>query len=500
MKREILINSSPTECRVALVEDGLLQEVLIESSHSKTMIGNIYKGTVKRVVKGMQSAFVSISKSESAFLPLSDIAARTVKQPSGEALEVGIEEDGEESAIEQSIRQGEQMLFQVTKEPVGTKAARVTTKITLASRYLVMTPNSAHIQVSMKIADESERERLKNLLTTCKGDAFYGFIARTSAVGVGMDSLQRDASELKVRWQEIQRRFRSQGSETLLYRDLPIPLRVLRDIVSRDITGIIVDDDQTLSDVQHFMTAFLPSQLQCLTKAVSGQNLFDRYGLEEQVNAALKSHVTLKSGGYLVIEQTEAMTTVDVNTGSYLGHRNLSETVLETNLEAARAIPRQLRLRNIGGIIVVDFIDMDTDDDKQKLLDCLGAGFSKDRAPIRHSEVSTLGLVEIARKRSGKSLQMMLSQPCSHCLGLGVVDSTDTLAAAVFRQAYLRRDEFENVTCLVLAAKELIDRISSEYQNEVLDMNRNHAVTMKLQVDENVSTGDFRLCQQSEVQ
>lgn len=495
MKKEILINSSPAECRVALVEDGLLQEVLIESSHAETMVGNIYKGTVQRVVKGMQSAFVSISDSESAFLPGSNIAPRTAEARSTETSDVEIDQDGD---IEQRIRQGEQLLFQVTKEPIGSKAARVTTKITLASRYLVMTPSSASIGVSMKIEDEIERERLKDLVTACKGDTSSGFIARTSAVGVSVEDLQRDVSELITRWQEIKLRFRSEPSGTILHRDLPAPLRVLRDIVSSDLTGIIVDDDQTLSEVENFIAAFLPSQLSNLTKATSGQNLFDRYGLEEQLKAALDSRVTLKSGGYLVIEQTEAMTTIDVNTGSYLGTRNLAETVLETNLEAAEAIPRQLRMRNIGGIVVVDFIDMKTDDDKQELLDCLAAGLLKDRAPIRHSKVSMLGLVEIARRRSGKSLQMMLSQPCSHCLGLGVVDAIDALAAAVFRQVYRRRIEFKNVPCQVLAAQELVDRIYSDYQSEVLVMSRDHAVTMKLKVGKNFRVGDFRLLQQTE--
>ena len=482
---------------MALVEDGLLQEVLIETSHARSLVGNIYKGTVQRVVKGMQSAFVSIGDSENAFLSGSDFRTRTAEPGSTEILDEEVELSTD---IEQQIRQGEELLFQVTKEPIGSKAARVTTKITLASRYLVMTPSSAPIRVSLKIEDEIERERLKDLVAACKGNTSSGFIARTSAVGVSPEDLQRDVIELTTRWQEIKKRFRSESSGTLLHRDLPAPLRVLRDIVSSDLTAIIVDDDQTLSEVQNFIGAFLPSQLSNLTKAPPGQNLFDRYGLEEQLKAALRSQVSLKSGGYLVIEQTEAMTTIDVNTGSYLGTRNLAETVLETNLEAAAAIPRQLRMRNIGGIIVVDFIDMKTDDDKQKLLDCLAAGLLKDRAPTRHSKVSTLGLVEIARKRSGKSLQMLLSQPCSHCLGVGVVDSIDALAAAVFRQVYRRRLEFKNVTCQVLAGQELVDRIYGDYQSEVLNMSRDHAVTMKLKVDENISTDDFRLLQQAEVQ
>jgi len=479
------------------VEDGLLQEVLIESSHAETMVGNIYKGTVQRVVKGLQSAFVSISDSENAFLPGSDFRTRTAAAGSTEVLDEDIEQSAD---IEQRIRPGQELLFQVTKEPIGNKAARVTTKITLASRYLVMTPSSASIRVSVKIEDEIERQRLKDLVTACKGNTSSGFIARTSAVGVSPEDLQRDVGELTVRWQEIQMRFRSESTGTLLHRDLPAPLRVLRDIVSSDVTGITVDDDQTQSEVQDFIAAFLPSQLGNLTKVPPGQNLFDRYGLEEQLKAALKSKVSLKSGAYLVIEQTEAMTTIDVNTGSYLGTINLAETVLETNLEAATAIPRQLRMRNIGGIIVVDFIDMETDEDKQALLDCLSAGLLKDRAPTRHSNVSTLGLVEIARRRSGKSLQMLLSQPCSHCYGVGIVDSIDALAAAVFREVYRRRLEFKNLTCQVLAAQELVDRIYCDYQSEVLDLSSDHAVTMKLKVHENFSMGDFRLLQQTEVQ
>ena len=491
MTKEILINSSPAECRIALVEDRVLQEVFIERHHVESMVGNIYKGTVQRVIRGMQSAFVSIEANRNAFLHVTDIAME---------LDPGQKADRLDGRIEERIRQGEQLLLQVTKEPTDSKAARVTTRITLASRYLVMTPGSTQVRVSLKIEDENERERLKDFITICQGDFSAGFIARTAAAGVELESLQRDADLLEARWQDIMRRFRLESSGSLLYRELPVLLKVMRDIVFDDLTRITVDDDRALVEVQDFLADFLPDQLDCLTRATSGQNLFDRYGLEEQIQAALESRVALNSGGYLVIEQTEAMTTIDVNTGSYLGSRHLSETIFRTNLEAAEAIPKQLRLRNVGGIVVVDFIDMKTEDEKQELLDCLHAGLLEDPIPCGLSLVSTLGLVEITRKRSGKSLQMMLSQPCLHCHGLGLVNSTDALAAAVLREVYLRRREFENSSCLVLAGQELVDRLHTGYRKEVQAMYQDHAVVLKLSVSPELCEDEFRLIQPAEVQ
>ena len=314
MTKEILINSSPAECRIALVEDRVLQEVLIERRHVESMVGNLYKGTVQRVIRGMQRAFVSIEANRNAFLHVTDIAME---------LDPGQKADRLDDRIEERIRQGEQLLLQVTKEPTDSKAARVTTRITLASRYLVMTPGSTQVRVSLKIEDENERERLKDLITICQGDFSAGFIARTTAAGVELESLQRDADLLKGRWQDIMRRFRLESSGSLLYRELPVLLKVMRDIVFDDLTRITVDDDRALVEVQDFLVDFLPDQLDCLTRATSGQNLFDRYGLEEQIQAALESRVALDSGGYLVIEQNEAMTTIDVNTGYYLSNRHL---------------------------------------------------------------------------------------------------------------------------------------------------------------------------------
>jgi ribonuclease G len=491
MTKEILINSSPAECRVALVEDRVLQEVLIERRHAEPLVGNIYKGTVQRVIRGMQSAFVSIEAHQDAFLHVTDIAI---------GLDTSQKTDSLDSRIEESIRQGEQMLFQVTKEPTDSKAARVSTHITLASRYLVMTPRSTQVRVSLKIEDENERERLKQLIAICQGAGTAGFIARTTAAGAELEVLQRDADLLKARWQDILRGFRLEATETLLYRELSVPLKVLRDLGSDNLTTITVDDDLTLVEVQAFLKEFLPGQLACLARAEAGQNLFDRYGLEQQIQAALEPRVALSSGGYLVIEQTEAMTTIDVNTGSYLGNRQLAETVLQTNLEAAKVIPKQLRLRSVGGIVVVDFIDMKTEADKQEILDCLQVGLSQDPISCRLLPVSALGLVEITRKRSGKSLQMLLAQPCLHCHGLGYVNSTDALAAAVLREVCLRKHEFENSGCLILAGQELVDWLKTRYHKEVQGITRDHAVIITFKASLDLCADEYRLIQPEEVQ
>lgn len=428
MSVELLMNITPTETRVALIEGGVLQELHIERQATKGIVGNIYKGKVSRVLPGMQAAFVDIGLEKAAFLHASDIVPHTecVAQTEKDQFKV--------ADISELVRQGQDIMVQVIKDPLGTKGARLTTDITLPSRYLVFMPGSGHVGVSQRIESAEERERLKEVTEGCI-DELGGFIIRTAAEGAPESELVNDAAFLQRLWRKVLvRRKRTETKNKLLYRDLGLAFRILRDFVGSEIDRVRIDSRLSFSELQAFTREFIP-ELENKVEYYPGESpIFDLFDAENEVQRALERKVELKSGGYLIIDQTEAMTTVDINTGAFVGHRNLEETIFNTNIEATQAIARQLRLRNLGGIIILDFIDMKSSEHKRRVFNSLEQALAKDRVKTHINDFSPLGLIEMTRKRTQESLEHIFCSECKQCHGRGYVKTVETVCYEVLRE------------------------------------------------------------------
>jgi len=423
---ELLINVTPSESRVALIENGILQEIHIERHTKKGIVGNIYKAKVSRVLPGMQAAFVDIGLEKAAFLHASDIAVYDELKDEVSASQL------ERKDIRELVREGQHIVVQVVKDPIGTKGARLTTDITLPSRYLVFMPSVTHVGVSQKIEDESERERLKGLVADLC-DENGGFILRTAAEGVNGKELRQDAEFLRRLWSKIKSR-ESANKITMLYEDLPVARRVLRDFVGTEIDRIRIDSNLTYTELKAFTKEYVP-ELSCKLEYYQGElPIFDLYDVENELQRALGRRVDLKSGGYIIIDQTEAMTTIDINTGAFVGHRNLEETIFNTNNEATLAIARQLRLRNLGGMILIDFIDMMEPDHQRRVLQSLEQAMSKDRAKSKVYGFTQLGLIEMTRKRTRESLEHQLCGECPACRGRGSIKTIETICFEITRE------------------------------------------------------------------
>ena len=460
MSDEILVNVTPQETRVAVVENGVLQEVFIERTRRRGLVSNIYKGKISRVLPGMQAAFVDVGLERTAFLHASDIAhnGREGDAPPG---------------ISELVHEGQEILVQVVKDPLGSKGARLTTHVTIPSRYLVMMPDDTSVGVSQKIESEEERGRLKELMgeiTDQQGE--HGYIVRTAAEGVDEESLRSDAEFLRRLWATIQERSQGARSGRVVYEDLPLALRVLRDLGgSGDIEKVRIDSRGTHQKLAEFARDFMPEMEPKLEHYPGGRPLFDLYNVEDEIDKALERKVQLKSGGYLIIDQTEAMTTIDVNTGAFVGSRNLEETIFKTNLEAAQAIARQLRLRNLGGIIIIDFIDMVEEEHKRQVLRALERCMERDRAKSHICEVSSLGLVEMTRKRTRESLEHVLCEPCPTCGGRGSLKSAETVCFEIFREILREARQFADARkLLVLASQEVVDLLVDEESNSLAEL------------------------------
>jgi len=421
---ELLINVTPSETRVALVEDGTLQEVHIERLAKKGIVGNIYKGKISRVLPGMQAAFVDIGLDKAAFLHASDIITSKSDDDNGSHKVPDITE---------LAKQGQFLTVQVIKDPISTKGARLTTDITLPSRYLVFMPGSKHVGVSQRIENPEDRNRLKAVVGQYTHE-HGSYIIRTAAEGIGERALAQDAAFLKRLWAKILERRQRAKSSTMLYEDLSLSLRLLRDFVGTDLERIRVDSKLTFSLLSDFTQEFVPELFNKLEYYPGERPIFDCYQVENEVKRALERKVELKSGGYLIIDQTEAMTTVDINTGAFVGHRNLEDTIFSTNLEATKAIARQLRLRNLGGIIIIDFIDMAQSEHRTRVLSALESALGKDRVRTNVSGFSSLGLVEMTRKRTRESLEHVLCHECPSCKGRGSLKTTESICYEIFRE------------------------------------------------------------------
>jgi ribonuclease G len=471
MSEEILINVSPVETRVALVENGVVQELFIERSHGKGYLGNIYKGKVVRVLPGMQAAFVDIGLERTGFIHAAELLPET---PDGEPR------TNELPDISSLVREGQTILVQVAKDPISTKGARLTTHITLSSRYLVYMPFSTHIGVSVRIEDEQERERLRHVLDVA---ITGGFIVRTVAEGCSAEAIVADIPFLQKLWADISAKLPTLPVPHVVHEDMPLTLRALRDLARAPIDKIRVDSELAFQQMRDFASRYSPQLVESIELYVGERPLLDLYGVEEEIRRALETRVPLKSNGYLIIEQTEAMTTVDVNTGAFVGHRNLEETIFKTNLEAATAIARQIRLRNLGGIIILDFIDMQDPEHQRQVLRTLEKALERDQAKTRITGVSELGLVEMARKRTRESLGQMMCEPCPICLGRGQVKSAETVCYEIFREILRDARAYDNHKFLILAAPVVVDRLLDEEAAYVADLEAFIGRTIEFQVE-----------------
>jgi ribonuclease G len=456
---ELLINVTPSETRVALIENGVLQEVHIERLDKKGIVGNLYKGKVSRVLPGMQAAFVDIGLDKAAFLHASDIVVRGKDDQKPTKV----------PDISELARQGQYLTVQVIKDPLGTKGARLTTDITLPSRYLVFMPGSKHVGVSQRIEDPKDRNRLKALVSKYT-DQDGSYIIRTAAEGIGEAELEQDAAFLKRLWLKIvQRRQRSKTS-ALLYEDLSLSLRLLRDFVGIEIGKIRVDSKLTFKVLDQFTKEFVPELNELIEYYPGERPIFDLHSTENEIRRALERKVELKSGGYLIIDQTEAMTTIDINTGAFVGHRNLEDTIFSTNLEATKAIARQVRLRNLGGIIIIDFIDMTQEEHRRRVLSALESAFSRDRVRTNISNFSQLGLVEMTRKRTRESLEHVLCQECSSCKGRGTLKTTESLCYEIFREVIRVDRAFSADLFVVYASVDVCDALLNKETHYLADL------------------------------
>jgi len=471
MSEEILINVTPPETRVAVIDNGVLQELIIEREQQKGLVGNIYKGEVCRVLPGMQAAFVDIGLERAAFLHLSDFSNKE------------LEKKGSEN-IEHYLRQGQAVVVQVTKDPLGTKGARLTTEISIPSRFQVYMPYANNSGVSQRIECEKERNRLRHCIEQFQEkNQSGGFIARTAAECVDEPVLFSDMTFLTKLWGAISEKIAAAGNKTLIHQDLSLSSRILRDLYTDSIKRIRIDSRETYQKLIDFSKIFVPEIVPVIEHYSGESPVFDIYNIEDEITKALDRNVKLKSGGHLVFDQTEAMTTVDVNTGGYVGGRNLEETIFKTNLEAAQTISRQLRLRNLGGIIIIDFIDMQSEEHKKQVLDALQRNLDKDPAKNKISEVSVLGLVEMTRKRTRESLEHILCEPCCACGGRGVLKTAESMCLEIFREIIREVRQYNVQDILVLASNEVVEMLLDEEAGMLAELELFLGVSIKFRAE-----------------
>ncbi|BCL76524.1 ribonuclease G [Jeongeupia sp. HS-3] len=449
MKEEILVNVTPQETRVATIEDGIVQDIHIERSAHLGLVGNIYLGVVKRVLPGMQSAFIEIGFERAAFLHIADVIEQ--RQSPNEVLR-----------IERLVHDGQPILVQVIKDPIGTKGARLSTQISIAGRFLVFLPQERHIGISQRIENGGEREQLRERLGKLLPQDHHGYIIRTSADHATDEELKADIEYLDLIWADIKQKSQKLPAKSLLFQDLSLQLRTLRDMVNANTEAVLVDSRENFVKMAEFAGRFVADVAPRVQHYTGERPLFELYGVEAEIERALARRVNLKFGGYLIIDQTEAMTTVDVNTGGFVGTRNFDDTIFKTNLESTHVIARQLRLRNLGGIIIVDFIDMDNEEHQTAVLDELKKALARDRTKITVSSFTSLGLIEITRKRTRESLAHVLCEPCPTCQGRGEIKTAESVCFEILREILREERQFSAREYRILASQGVIDRFLDE--------------------------------------
>jgi ribonuclease G len=482
--REIFVNVTPRETRAALVENGSTQELYIERAGRRGLVGNLYKGRVSRVLPGMQAAFIDIGLARTAFLHAGDIAraAPADAESAPQALDI--------AAL---VLPGQDLLVQVLKDPLGTKGARLSTAISLPSRFLVYMPLGRGVGVSARIDDPQAREQLRTTVRDLAesvpppvgvgaGQA-GGYIVRTAAQRAPPEALHADMLYLSRLWEHVRQEHLRAASGTLVHADLPLGARMLRDELSPDVRRVAVDDPEEYARLRKFAGAFMPEAVARIEQYSGARPLFELHGVENEIGRALDRQVPLQSGGYIVIDQTESMTTIDVNTGGFVGSRNPEDTVFRTNLEAAVTIARQLRLRNLGGIIVIDFIDMQDETHRAQLLVALQSALSSDRAQTQLAAGAPLGLVAMTRKRTRESLEHMLCEPCQTCQGRGFVRSIETVCHEIYREALRQSAQFQVRELVILAHPEVVERMLDEEALVLADLEQRVGKPIRLQTE-----------------
>ena len=471
MSDELLINVTPMECRVALIQNGTVNELFVERTVKRGLVGNVYKGKVVRVLPGMQAAFVDIGLSRTAFLHINDMVWPR-SQPTPNVFEL--------------LQPGQILTVQVMKDMLGTKGARLSTDLSIPSRYLVLMPYGHHIGVSQRIESEEERDRVRSKIERIQKehDLPGSVIVRTAAEGVAEEAIAQDMAYLAKLWEYIQRKQKTIVVPSLIFEELPLPQRVIRDLANENTSKIYVDSREVFAKLQEFIQEFVPNISNSLIHYPGERPLFDLYNVEEDIQKALQTRVALKSGGYLMIDQTEAMTTIDVNTGSYVGGRTLEDTVFKTNMEATQVIARQLRLRNLGGIIIIDFIDMQEASHREEVMSQFERMLQRDHAKTKITQVSELGLVEMTRKRTRESLEHLLCESCPTCQGRGYVKTAESVCYEIFREIMRYARAFESQSAFtVVAHPAVIDRLLTAEAPAVADLEHFVSRVIKFQVE-----------------
>lgn len=477
LSEEILININHKETRVAIIENGVLQELLVERDNKVGLVGNIYKGKVARVLPGMQAAFVDIGLEKAAFLHLNDIL-----HVSNDYLS-RIDFNEPRECITEILKDGQEIAVQVIKDPLGTKGARLTTRIALPSRFLVYMPDLSKIGISQRIDDPLERERLKEIIECNNVHKTGGYIVRTAAEKIHEDEIKKNMDFLLKQWEIIQQSIKEAKAGNIVYENLPLYLRVLQDFCSHRTEKVKIDEYQIFLKAQAFSEKFMFNMKGKIEFYQIDRPLFDLYGIEDEIQKALQRKVQLKSGGHLVFDQTEAMTTIDINTGAFVGHRNLEETIFKTNLEAATTIARQLRLRNLGGIIIIDFIDMENESHKQQVLAALEKALCNDHTKHTISEVTSLGLVEMTRKRIRESLEHVLCEPCHFCHGRGSLKTAETICYEIIREILRAERAYNPKNYLILASQSVVDKLLDEEAASLAQLEKSLGKTIQIQVE-----------------
>jgi ribonuclease G len=474
MSHDILINVTPQETRVAMLEQGVVQELHVERQSARGLVGNIYLGRIARVLPGMQSAFIEIGLERAAFLHIADIWEHRLGGHGGT----------DTRPIEKILHEGQSLLVQVIKDPIGTKGARLSTQLSLAGRLLVYLPQDSHIGISQRIEDEAERESLREKLQQQLPEGLAGgFIIRTMAEAATEREMANDIEYLTKLWNDLNTSTREVPAPALLYQDLSLAQRVLRDMATEETSRVVVDSRETFVRMQEFARGYTPVLVERLAHHAGERPLFDLHGVEDEIEKALSRRVDLKSGGYLIVDQTEAMTTIDVNTGGFVGGRSFDDTIFKTNLEAAQVIARQLRLRNLGGIIIIDFIDMEQADHRTSVLAELNRALERDRTRLTVNGFTQLGLVEMTRKRTRESLAHVLCQSCPTCQGRGELKTAQTICYEILREIIRESKQFNAREFRILASQSVIDLFLDEESQSLAQLGDFIGKPISLQVE-----------------
>jgi ribonuclease G len=484
MFKQLVINDIEFETRVALVEDGTIAEIFVERHDESDIAGNIYKGKVKRVLPGMQAAFIDIGMKQAAFIYVNDVFDNFADLENIFLSEDEKEEEEENGSyalgykrehqlqIEEIIGEGQEMMVQVTKAPIGTKGARVTTYISLPGRFLVLMPNARHIGISKKIEEESERFRLKKMVQDLRSNE-YGYIVRTASEGVAKEKIAYEMQFLTNLWENIQKKFQKAHPCSLLHQELTVSLRAARDLLTHEVEKLIIDSKAGYDAIISFMDMVMPSLKSSVEFYEGIEPIFEAYNLEGDISRALKRKIWLKSGGYIVIEQTEALTAIDVNTGRFVGKYNLEETILKTNLEAVKEIAYQIRLRDIGGIIIIDFIDMEKKQNQERIYKTLDEALKKDRSKTHILPMSEMGLIQMTRKRIRKPLTSLLCEPCFYCDGEGYLISKKTICYNIYREILRDAHDIVGVKCTLRVNPEIAELLLGEENKIIISLEKN---------------------------